>query len=308
MQNNQLKVWLIATLVAYLGVAPPIYANDNQLGNDIASTDPMQRQAVVTLLDDAAKQVEQHQFDRAAASLERALRIDAKDAEIWHLLGQVKLYQGQYAQAEAMAAKSNFLATDNPSLQARNTRLLALARQPSAISGPPSLARAPTPLSPIEPTPRLPALSPPPRPAVAFVPETDTETYPAEDHWYRHQPPIPGQQGLTQWRGPVLADELIGLMLNQLALEFRSREPFSREFTEFDPDLAYRLDYLPQLVLELREAKAKRWKKLEKQAHKASKHAEKQERKRHKAWLKQVKKNHKKWKKSYKAKKKRDRD
>lgn len=86
-------------------------------------------QAVVALLDSAADYVSNGQLDKAAASLERALRIEPRNAGIWHDLGQIKLHQSDYRQAESMASKSNSLAGSNSRLKARNWRLIALARR-----------------------------------------------------------------------------------------------------------------------------------------------------------------------------------
>ncbi|MEZ5590439.1 MAG: tetratricopeptide repeat protein [Gammaproteobacteria bacterium] len=80
------------------------------------------------LLDDAAAAVDQGHYDTAASALERALRIQPQNAEIWHLLGQVRLHQGRYSEAEAMGEKSSALARNNPALQERNERLIRVAR------------------------------------------------------------------------------------------------------------------------------------------------------------------------------------
>ena len=81
------------------------------------------------LLDNAANQVEQREFDQAAATLERALRLEPKNAEIWHSLAQVRLHQGHYQQAEAMAEKSKHLSIDDSSLHERNNHVIAIAQQ-----------------------------------------------------------------------------------------------------------------------------------------------------------------------------------
>jgi tetratricopeptide (TPR) repeat protein len=86
-------------------------------------------QAIVALLDSAANHVGGGELDKAASDLERALRIDPGNAAIWHDLGQIRLHQRQYDQAEAMASKSNALAGSNRSLQARNWRLMSVARR-----------------------------------------------------------------------------------------------------------------------------------------------------------------------------------
>lgn len=87
--------------------------------------------AVVALLDSADKYVKAGQLDNAGAALERALRIEPRNAGIWHDLAQIRLHQGQYQQAESLAGKSNNLASGNQALQARNWKLIAAARKAS---------------------------------------------------------------------------------------------------------------------------------------------------------------------------------
>ncbi len=86
-------------------------------------------QAVVALLDSADKYVRSNQLDKAGAALERALRIEPRNAGIWHDLAQIRLHQGQYQQAESLASKSNNLASSNRALQGRNWKLIAVARK-----------------------------------------------------------------------------------------------------------------------------------------------------------------------------------
>ncbi|MDG4555404.1 MAG: tetratricopeptide repeat protein [Candidatus Competibacter sp.] len=86
-------------------------------------------QAVVALLDSADKYVRSKQLDKAGAALERALRIEPRNAGIWYDLAQIRLHQGEYQQAESLASKSNNLASGNRALQARNWKLIAVARK-----------------------------------------------------------------------------------------------------------------------------------------------------------------------------------
>jgi predicted Zn-dependent protease len=86
-------------------------------------------QAVAALLESADKYVKSKQLDKAGAALERALRIEPRNAGIWHDLAQIRLHQGQYQQAESLASKSNNLAGGNRSLQARNWKVIAVARK-----------------------------------------------------------------------------------------------------------------------------------------------------------------------------------
>lgn len=86
-------------------------------------------QAVAALLESADKNVKSNQLDKAGAALERALRIEPRNAGIWHDLAQIRLHQGQYQQAESLASKSSNLAASNRALQARNWKVIAAARK-----------------------------------------------------------------------------------------------------------------------------------------------------------------------------------
>jgi tetratricopeptide (TPR) repeat protein len=65
----------------------------------------------------------------AAASLERALRIEPRNPRLWQELARVRLKQGDYAQAESTAARSNSWAGSDNVLRAENWRLIAHARE-----------------------------------------------------------------------------------------------------------------------------------------------------------------------------------
>lgn len=86
-------------------------------------------QAVAALLENADKYVKSNQLDKAGAALERALRVEPRNAGIWHDLAQIRLHQGQYQQAESLASKSNNLAGSNRALQSRNWKLIGSARK-----------------------------------------------------------------------------------------------------------------------------------------------------------------------------------
>lgn len=85
--------------------------------------------AVIALLDNAGQQSRSGKLDSAAAALERALRIEPRNPEIWHRLAAIRLQQGQFDQAASLAAKSINLAGNNPDLIARNKTIIAQARQ-----------------------------------------------------------------------------------------------------------------------------------------------------------------------------------
>lgn len=94
-----------------------------------SAAQPSNSNAVVALLDNAGAQGRSGNLDRAAAALERALRIEPRNAEIWYRLADVRLQQGQYDQAADLAAKSINLAGDNTALIERNKAIIRQARQ-----------------------------------------------------------------------------------------------------------------------------------------------------------------------------------
>lgn len=85
--------------------------------------------AVASLLGQAEAASRERDWSAAAVSLERGLRIEPRNPVLWNRLAEVRLQQGQYRQAEQLAAKSNSLAGGDRLLQARNWRLIARARR-----------------------------------------------------------------------------------------------------------------------------------------------------------------------------------
>lgn len=67
-------------------------------------------------------------YPAAAAALERALRLNPKDPELWYQLAHLRLRQGEFDEAEDLATKSRSMAVGQPGLQARNWRLIAVTR------------------------------------------------------------------------------------------------------------------------------------------------------------------------------------
>jgi Flp pilus assembly protein TadD len=94
-----------------------------------AEITPKGNQAVVVLLDSAKQYVARSDWDRAAAALERAVRLEPKNAGIWHDLAQIRLQQRQYRQAEDLAAKSNSLAGNDRQVKSRNWKVISVSRR-----------------------------------------------------------------------------------------------------------------------------------------------------------------------------------
>ena len=84
--------------------------------------------AVVALLGQADSYRRAGDTGNEAATVERALRIEPKNARLWSRLAAIRLDQGQPQQAEQLALKSNSLAAGDRRLQSRNWQLVARAR------------------------------------------------------------------------------------------------------------------------------------------------------------------------------------
>ena len=84
--------------------------------------------AVAGLMDSARADSAAGRLPNAAATLERALRIEPRNARLWHELAQVRFRQQNYSQAESLAVRSNTLAGSDAELRAMNQRLIDDAR------------------------------------------------------------------------------------------------------------------------------------------------------------------------------------
>ncbi|MFM8443154.1 MAG: tetratricopeptide repeat protein [Methylococcus sp.] len=85
--------------------------------------------AVLALQTDIESNIKSGSYPDAAGSLERAIRIQPKNPELWHVLAEVRLKQNQPGLAEDLAKKSNLLAKNNAELIRSNWSLIAEARR-----------------------------------------------------------------------------------------------------------------------------------------------------------------------------------
>lgn len=90
---------------------------------------PPPNTAVLALLDSANQQSRSGKLDGASASLERALRIDPRNADIWYRLASVRLQQGQFGLASSLAAKSISLAGNDIDLIEQNEAIIDQANR-----------------------------------------------------------------------------------------------------------------------------------------------------------------------------------
>ncbi len=79
------------------------------------------------LLASAREQMQAGQPSRAAATLERALRIAPNDPYLWHELAQIRLAAGEWQQAIQLANKSRGLAGEDGKLREKNAAIITAA-------------------------------------------------------------------------------------------------------------------------------------------------------------------------------------
>ena len=77
------------------------------------------------LVAQAHKQMGGGDFGLAAATLERAMRVEPDNPLLWIELGRVRYTAGDYSQADSMGHKALALATGDPQAQASAWRLIA---------------------------------------------------------------------------------------------------------------------------------------------------------------------------------------
>lgn len=117
-----------ATLGDTTQPAIPDQAGDSIIPEPVPKPIQSTNNAVVALLDRAKLDLGAGQREAAGASLERALRIEPRNPWLWYDLAQLRLAQGQYAQAVSLSHKSISFAGRDKSLQALNWRLVGNAR------------------------------------------------------------------------------------------------------------------------------------------------------------------------------------
>lgn len=115
---------IIMTVLILASCAGPKEKTSEEMG----TTQDASR-AVATLLAQVSSREDKAQWERAAALLERALRIEPRNAHLWHRLAKIRLQQGRYGMAESLAQKSSALAKGDAELKQRNTEIINAARQ-----------------------------------------------------------------------------------------------------------------------------------------------------------------------------------
>ena len=110
-------------------VAPPAPRPSTEPHSSADGSSSKANAAVTSLLSSAENSIKHGDYRSASSAIERALRHDPKNADLWHRLAQVRLRQSEYVQAESLSLKSNALSNGNKSLMARNWSLISRARR-----------------------------------------------------------------------------------------------------------------------------------------------------------------------------------
>ena len=99
-------------------------STDNSSAPSVSISGSSSSPAVVVLMKQANNELVAGKSDRAAATLERALRIAPDDANLWLRLAEVNAQQGNKSQAASMARKAMTLAPGDSNIIQRSQRLL----------------------------------------------------------------------------------------------------------------------------------------------------------------------------------------
>ena len=118
--------WVLSALVCIgaAGCTTSPYRSEPAAAPASRTPGPPANAASIALLERSRGERDAGRYAAAAASLERALRIDPNNALLWIELAEVKAADGDRAQAEEMARKALTLAGNDGSIAARARRLL----------------------------------------------------------------------------------------------------------------------------------------------------------------------------------------
>lgn len=126
--NRAVLIFLVQGLVLGMLLSACSGLSQKEESRVKISSEQNAHRATDSLLAKADTQEQAKQWERAAAFLERALRIEPRNGFLWHRLARVRMYQGQYSLAESLMQKSNALAGDDEELKLKNQQLLEQLR------------------------------------------------------------------------------------------------------------------------------------------------------------------------------------
>jgi tetratricopeptide (TPR) repeat protein len=131
-------LWIVVPLgmMVACAVAPPSGEKSSvPIARPVARKDippaamPSPAPAIVALLNNAESYEKAGAYEQSGAVLERALRLEPRNAMLWHRLARVRLKQGQWQNAVELAAKSNSLAGGDADLRSWNWAVIVQAKE-----------------------------------------------------------------------------------------------------------------------------------------------------------------------------------
>jgi len=76
---------------------------------------------------DAEQAMESGDYNRAELQMERAIRVDPRNGQVWHFMARIRYEQGDFDQTVQFCLKSNSLASHDRSLMKQNWILIEKA-------------------------------------------------------------------------------------------------------------------------------------------------------------------------------------
>lgn len=124
-----MRIFAILLLMSLTGCTSLFDSNDSLDDADQTLGAPSTNNATLALLDSAIQDTEAGNLEVAAATIERALRIEPRNPQLWYRLALIRFDQGKHRLAANLAAKSNSFAANNTVLINKNRDLIEQARQ-----------------------------------------------------------------------------------------------------------------------------------------------------------------------------------
>ena len=135
---SQVQIVTMSLLLVFAGCATAPKPTDSRSEAPIAAGGSVRFNASPTLqagsgalalLEKAEEYMRMRRFDLAITSLERALRMEIRNAWIWNRLAAAHLEQRNRQQAVHLATKSNALISEDHPLRELNNSIIARARK-----------------------------------------------------------------------------------------------------------------------------------------------------------------------------------
>jgi len=104
--------------------APQMIAQQPEVGVLPVADNPQLPDVIKSLISQSDKQYINNDFTGALATLERAVRINPRYAEVWSRMAQVYLTLGKVEQARQHAKRSNSVVKDNNKLRDFNNNII----------------------------------------------------------------------------------------------------------------------------------------------------------------------------------------